>query len=547
MITLGQYLLLRLKELGIQHIFGVPGDYNLLFLDKIIEEADLQWVGNCNELNAAYAADGYARIQGAGAVVTTFGVGELSAINGIAGSFAEYVPVVLIVGTPSSHCQDAKALMHHTFADGHFDIFVKMFKEVTIAQALLTRENPTQHIDHVLRECWIKKRPVYIALPSDLAALPVEKPSQKLDLSYPKSNPDTVKELSTHIAQLLNQAKTPIILVDICATRHGMHELIVKLLEKTKINFVNMNMAKGFLNESHSQYIGMYDGKYSSQQVQQRVEQADCILTFGLMMSDFNTGGFTSKINPNVTIDIQSHYVKVHQALYEEVYFDAIIPAVLEKANAHLPETLHPVSAENINKHLASHISQHGFWQRMEKFIEAHDIVVAEMGTSAFGLLPHQLPDATTLIIQPLWSSIGYTVGATLGAAISAQKQTVILFVGDGSLQCTAQEISTMMRQKINPIIFVINNDGYAIERAIHGPKMPYNDIQMWDYAQFPHVFGDNAWSTRVTSEAELEQALQTLKQHPQKLRLIEVMMDKFDYPDLLVNVAKDAAKFNAS
>lgn len=545
MISLGQYLLLRLKELGIQHVFGVAGDYNLLFLDEIVNDGDLEWIGNCNELNAGYAADGYARIQGAAALVTTFGVGELSAINGIAGSFAEHVPVVSIVGAPSSHCQQVKALMHHTFADGHFDIFAKMFSEVTAAKAILTHDNPTEHIDRVLRECWLKKRPVYIALPSDLVSLKVKRPQNKLDLSYPKSNIDMVEAITDEIARLLNQAKNPIILIDVCAHRHHMQEFILEILDKTKIEFVNMNMAKGLINESHPQYIGMYDGRYSSPSVQQRVENADCILTFGLVMSDFNTGGFTSKLDPNVTIEIQSDFIKIHHALYQEVYFNAVIPALMTKVNAHAQHT-HKITPNYNVQSYTHNIAQNRFWPRIQNFIRDHDVIVAEMGTCVFGLLSQHLPNATTLITQPLWSSIGYTVGATLGAALAASKQRVILFVGDGSLQCTAQEISTMMRQKLNPIIFVINNDGYAIERAIHGPQMSYNDIQMWDYAKLPFVFGENAWSARVQSEADLAHALQELDHHPQKLRVIEVIMDKFDYPELLENVAKDAAKFNS-
>ena len=212
--SLGQYLLTRLKELGIGHIFGVPGDYNLLFLDEVVKDPDLTWVGNCNELNAAYAADGYARIKGAGALVTTFGVGKLSAMNGLAGSYAEHVPVVSIVSAPSLAQQQSKALMHHTFANGQFDMFAKMFTEITVAQALLTQDKPTEYIDRVLRECWIKKRPVYILLPSDLVSMQVPTPSEKLDLAYPSSDMKTVLEITERIAVLLNQAQKPMILID---------------------------------------------------------------------------------------------------------------------------------------------------------------------------------------------------------------------------------------------------------------------------------------------------------------------------------------------
>ena len=112
--TVGDYLLARLAEIGIRHVFGVPGDYSLAFLDHIMDSEQITWVGNANELNAAYAADGYARVNGAGALLTVYGAGELSAINGIAGAYAEYVPVIHVVGAPATSAQRARALVHHT-------------------------------------------------------------------------------------------------------------------------------------------------------------------------------------------------------------------------------------------------------------------------------------------------------------------------------------------------------------------------------------------------------------------------------------------------
>ena len=136
--TVSTYLLDRLSELGIEHIFGVPGDYNLAFLDDVIAHEKLEWIGNCNELNAAYAADGYARIKGIAALITTFGVGELSAINGIAGSYAENVPVIKITGTPTTTVMENGELVHHTLGGGKFNHFSNMYREITVAQTKLT-------------------------------------------------------------------------------------------------------------------------------------------------------------------------------------------------------------------------------------------------------------------------------------------------------------------------------------------------------------------------------------------------------------------------
>ena len=99
-MSVGDFLLKRLAELGARYLFGVPGDYNLWFLEQAERSNQIEFVGCCNELNAAYAADGFARLRGFSALVTTYGVGELSAIAGVAGAYAERVPVVCIVGAP---------------------------------------------------------------------------------------------------------------------------------------------------------------------------------------------------------------------------------------------------------------------------------------------------------------------------------------------------------------------------------------------------------------------------------------------------------------
>ena len=186
-IKLAEYLLIRLKQLGVDSIHGVPGDYNLAFLDYI-EPQGIHWVGNCNELNAGYASDAYARIKGLGALITTFGVGELSASNAIAGAYAELAPVVHIVGTPSRHLQQNRALVHHTLNDGDFRRFAQMASHITIAQASLSDPcTCPQLIDSTIQQCLVHSRPVYIELPADMVATQVDanKPADQDKLSPP--------------------------------------------------------------------------------------------------------------------------------------------------------------------------------------------------------------------------------------------------------------------------------------------------------------------------------------------------------------------------
>lgn len=533
--TIADYLLARLTELGIKAVFGVPGDYNLSFLDHIVNNSSLQWVGNCNELNAAYAADGYARIKGIAAVVTTFGVGELSAINGIAGSYAEHLSVVHIVGAPSTEIQRAGALMHHTFGTGDYEVFINMFEKISVAVAVLdSAETAAKRIDDALEACWIKKQPVYISLPSNMVDVEIDAPRQCLQLAYPESNAELVVKVVSELVILIQNATSPIFLVDLWADRYNMKELLEQLLNATGIPFAVMKMGKGIINESHPAFIGIYNGKFSSPNVQERVEKADCILSFGILMSDFNTGVFTSKINTRVAIEIHSHAVKVHHSIYPNVYFNAVVPALIKALDGYRHKEISYPPSKPHYKPSEHPITQKQFWNNMANYFKTGDIILAETGTSMFGLLDTAIPDDATVIAQSLWGSIGYSVGALMGAAMADRQRRSILFVGDGSFQLSAQEISTMMRHQLNPIIFLLNNSGYTIERVIHGPNMIYNDVQVWNYAELPKIFGNNVFTAKVTMENELATVLLQIEGHRNQLCFIEVMMDEEDCPESL-------------
>lgn len=124
-----------------------------------VGDKSLTWGRNVNELNAAYSADGYARVKGVGALLTTFGVGELSAVNGIAGAYAEKVPVIHLVGMPSTTSMEQKAKLHHTFGDGDFSTFFNIASHVTAAGEILSANTAAQKIDHVITQSLLHRRP----------------------------------------------------------------------------------------------------------------------------------------------------------------------------------------------------------------------------------------------------------------------------------------------------------------------------------------------------------------------------------------------------
>ena len=428
-----------------------------------VAKTGLNWVGNCNELNAGYAADGYARIKGISAIVTTFGVGELSALNAIAGGFSEYVPIVHIVGCPSTLSQRDGMLLHHTLGNGNFEVFKDMSRNISVAVATLNDpfEAPML-IDHAITECWLKSRPVYITLPTDMVQKKVEgaRLRQPLELKVPSNNVEQEDYVVDIILKHLHEAKNPIILVDACAVRHHVIDEVHELIEKSGLPTFVAPMGKSAVNETLPNFGGVYAGSGSNEAVVKRVESSDLVLNIGSVKSDFNTGGFNYKVSQLSTIDFHSEYIQVKYSQYPGLRMKGVLKKVtarLGKLNVEPGPKVPDFTATG--DHAASGdlpIKHDWLWPRLGHFLKPDDVLVTETGTSEFGVFDTKFPKGVTQIGQILWGSIGYSVGACQGAALAAKEsgsRRTVHFVGDGSFQLTAQEVSTMIRHDLKPIM----------------------------------------------------------------------------------------------
>lgn len=562
-ISLGKYLFERIHQQNIGTIFGVPGDYNLNLLDKVYEVDGLEWRGNCNELNAAYAVDGYSRVKGFGAYVTTFGVGELSAINGTAGLFSEHVALIHIVGIPAVSSQKNHLLLHHTLGNGDFTVFHKMASMVTHKSSVITEgSTAVAEIDLLIREAIIHLKPVYLAFPSNLVDYEVDESllDTPLDLSLPPNNADAEEEVLNGVIDLISKAKKPVILIDSCCARHNCTPEARQLIELTKFGFAVTPMAKGAKDifEDHEGYAGVYVGDLSYPDVKEYVESADLILSLGAILSDFNTGSFSYSYATKNVVEFHLDYTKIKAARYPEVQMKPTLQKLL--ASSALKEALAdftPVPVKRVPLPLETlapdaDLTQQWFWTKLSSFLKEGDVVISETGTSSFGIIQTDFPKDVLGISQVLWGSIGYSVGAAFGAVVAAEEidpnKRVLLFVGDGSLQLTVQEISAMARNHKHPYLFVLNNDGYTIERLIHGETATYNDIQPWDHQKLLDTFkADNAETLRVS---KVKEAVELFKDEKfaknDKIRLIEVMLGKMDAPVNLVKQAERSANTNA-
>ncbi|KAE8423608.1 thiamine diphosphate-binding protein [Aspergillus pseudocaelatus] len=555
-IHLTEYLFRRLRQAGLQAVHGVPGDYNLLMMDYIVP-AGLEWVGNCNELNAGYAADGYARVKGIGALVTTFGVGELSAINAVAGSYAEMAPVVHIVGTPKRVMQTRGAKLHHSMCSGKpsdFTMFAEMYSKITVAQEnLWDASTAPAQIDRLIRECVIQSRPVYLQVPADMVLEPVPTAALRrpLELSPPSNNPEIEQEVSDIIVERISSARQPFILIDVGTSRYGLVSEADELVKMTGFPTATTPFGKGITDETLPNFHGIYasvgEGSYVPY-----VESCDLIINIGPVHSNVNTSCFTTIPNPNVSIVFDQTSVTIDGKV-SNIFPKGVLRRVLDHLQDVMlsfwpyPKLPNPRSALKRIPPASSKgvLTQNIFFKRMSHFFRPGDIILTETGTASNGGRDFIFPRNVSMINSGVWLSIGYMLGAAQGVALAQRNMgsqgRTILFIGDGSFQVTAQELSTIIRKKLSAIIFVINNDGYTIERLIHGMDAEYNDIAMWRYLDSPSYFGappDDSYpvfTARVKTWGELDSVLSGESfQHGPGLRMVELIMGVSDCTETL-------------
>lgn len=533
MTTVSEYLFQRLESLGVEHIFGVPGDYVLDLMD-VLNQTSINLICNCNELNAGYAADAYARVRGLGAVCITYGVGGFSLVNAVVGAYAERVPLVVISGAPTSSVRKSNLLLHHTTGD--YNLQLSIMEKITVAAVNLTSAiQAATQIDQTLAACLHYKRPVYIEIPVDLVeqpcTLPETPPAALFKLTNPETLPAALEEAVEEAVDLLEAAHRPVILAGVEFNRFRLQNQLLQLLEVTGYPLATTILGKSCVAEMHPQFIGNYVGALSRDYVCERIETADCVLCLGAIMSDMNLGVYTAKLDERKLINANSEKVKIKHHFYQPVYLGDFVEGLISKLQKKDPKTLdiqpaYNVLSQSFIPQSANKLTNHRFYERINHFLEDGFIVIADTGDAMISTMDLFMPANTDFIGQAFYLSIGYSIPACLGAAMADSERRLVIFVGDGAFQMTAQELSTIIRHKLNPIIFLINNDGYTIERVIQDGS--YNDIQPWKYHQIPQVFGES-WSCEVSTEGELEAALIQAKSNTNCVSFIEVHLDRFD------------------
>ena len=533
-ITVSEYLLARISSLNVDHIFGIPGDYILPFFEKM-EGSDIQHVAACNELNAGYAADGYARLKGLGVAAVTYGPGSFSIINAVAGAYAEEVPLLIISGGPVSSTYQSRPVLHHLLLD-KYETSINIYQHITAYAKLLDKaELATAEIDKALSICLVEKRPVFLEIPTDIQLSKVDRPTELNYSAYIKTDKENARKAARALADRMINAERIVILPGHEIHRWDLQDKVLQLLELTNIPAASVFIGKADYLEHLPNCMGSYQGAGSQHEVREYIENADTVVFLGMVPSDFNLGGLTGRLSAEQTVIIWNNEVKMKQGNFSNIAIVDMVDELLERLpeNVMVQDSGIPVQrfshTPDVNYQAKANepLTNKRFYDRLVNFLQPNDIVLADAGC-AVNLTHLQLPKNTNYISSCYWASIGMGFGATLGACFAAEEhQRVIAVEGDGSFQMTAQELSSMARYGKSPIVFVVNNGGYTAERLIHDG--PFNDIPDWRYHELPGVFGGGE-GIDVHTEEELEVAMDKASsyQGPGPL-LIEVHIDPLD------------------
>ncbi len=540
-MTIGAYLVNRLEQIGLRHIFGVPGDYALTFFD-LLEESGIELINTCNELNAGYAADGYARISGIGAVCLTYGVGGFSVYNAVAAAYAERVPLVVISGGPKTSLRSRlhPNLLHHTIGD--MNLQRDIYERITQGAVVLT--SPTQavmQIDELLAACLRHSRPVYIEIPADMVMEACVEPGPWAPDMSLHVDEDVLEEALGETLGAITRAARPVILAGVEVDRLGSREALLTLVARTGFPVATTALGKGIIPEHTPNYAGTYMGALANEEARALVEDSDLLLCLGAWMTDLDLGGYTAHLDPNRMIIANSERVKVRRHIYEHIPIRNFIKGLLSRLSESGfdgPGTARPAEAPR-RPYVPvpeARLTTDRFWSRVNHFLRDDHIVVADTGSATFESAKLSLPQGADYLSQSFYASMGFGIPAALGAKLAAPQGRPIVFVGDGAFQMTGQELSSIVRYGQNPVVFLLNNDGYQVERAICDNA--YNDLLMWDYTLIPETFGADR-GIRVSTEGDLESALVMADARRDALVFVEIRLDRFDFSETLRRIGE--------
>jgi indolepyruvate decarboxylase len=543
-MPLGQFLFEYLYRRGVRHSFGIPGDFALPTFTWL-EKSKIRSITMTHEPAAGFAADAYSRINGIGLVCVTYCVGGLNVLNAIAGAYAEKSPVVVVSGAPGRKDREKDPLLHHKVKT--FETQRRIYDEVTVASTvLLDEQRAASEIVRCVEACLRHKRPVYIEVPHDIVdrEIPI---AGIPPVVHESSDAHTLDAAVSETVSLIREAKKPVILAGVELARYRTAHLVVRMAERMNIPIAADLLSKSAIPENHPLYLGVYGGAMSSDEhVRKYVESADLVLMLGTFITDMSMGFYTAKLDRGRTVLATSERVSVQYHRYDSIQFRDFLEAlatakIKPKRFSHPNPHALPQALEKTERSDA--LTMVDVFRILSLHLDERCCVIADIGDAIFGAVGIRSARQAQFIAPAYYMSMGFAVPASIGVAMAAKRLRPYVLVGDGAFQMTGVEISTAVRLGLNPIIIVLNNDGYGTMRKIR--EGGFNTITQWNYSKICELVRGGE-GTIACTKGEFAAAL-SCAQKSNRVHLIELKIPRNDVSDQLERIAIEVRKMRGT
>ena len=540
-MLVSRFLIERLENSGIKHVFGVPGDYVLDFYKELWENEKIEVINNTDENHSGFAADAYARVNGIGCVVVTYSVGASKVINAVQCAYAERSPLIVISGAPGMNERNEDFLLHHMV--GSFNSQKKLFDNITCASIVL--DNPATagyEIDKALEALKHYKRPIYIELPRDVAKKSISYDVYKQGTPViPPTDPENLQEALAEVVDWLGSSKRPAILAGVELARYDLGDKLLRFAEKADIPIATTLLSKSVINERHPLFAGIYSGASSNEITKKIVEESDCLLMFGVMLTDMALCFRPSKFKKRQVVSASLDGLKIKNHTFTDILFGDFCNALFKLEMNKKPLPIMPLPKEKVTFEpvAGAKLTTSRFFQKINSILDKDKAIVADIGDSLFGAADLVVHGRHHFLSPAFYTSMGSAIPGALGAATAMPDIRPIVIVGDGAFQMSCTELSTLVRRKLNPIVFVLNNDGFTTERFLLDGQ--FNDIHGWDYQDVVKMIKGGKGYFADTEEA-LEESVK-LALDSKELSVVNVKVDRKDVSQGLKRMTEVLAK----
>ncbi|WSH67948.1 thiamine pyrophosphate-binding protein (plasmid) [Rhizobium ruizarguesonis] len=544
--TIADYVIQRLKEQGIDTLFGVPSVYCAGLYAAAETATRFDAIVTSSDLEAGYAADGYARVRGLGAVACSYGPGTLSLVNAIAGAYIERSPIVVINGGPSrqniADQQRTGIVFSHSAGFPHTDM--EVLREVTaFCERVEGASAAPARIDQAIRTAIVHKHPVYIEIPQAVLAAPCAAPASGLDLMV---QPGAAVAVANAIIQALSTATAPLLFVGVEVQRYGLGAQVQSIINKLNIRWSTTLLERTTLLEQHAKFLGVFNGDKALPVVRNAVSSSDLIISLGAVFGSGHARIMIPKHSKIIRVWDGNAYIKggPAQAVSLSALIDELDRRTLTACAEVTADTRDdggvdgseaawdgdrdeqlvvgdaPSPRSDPSVAAAGGMTYDALFQEIEKVVGTDPawMLIADTFLGIYPAARIKIAGQDSFMANAVWASIGHAVAAGAGVAAAKRKRPIIV-CGDGGFQMTAQSLSTMAKLGRNAITVVVDNGLYGYEQYLlrrsyytgSEKPVPYAVIGQWDYEALARSMGITQVA-KATTQAQLTAALATAK-----------------------------------